>query len=420
MNLRKYLLFIGVVLFPTGLWAEPPPASNTEMFQNWAKQAKAYVEAEKGSLQDFAQPDPQKVEPARREAEALRDDVLQQAGIDEPPEQVANMCPSNSVLLFISQSLGEAALKDILQTAALYSEQHVHLVFRGVPDGMKIDQVMHWIHSMIAGMDPPPNVELGPMLFREYHVDTVPTMVYVGQPYLKGRDCKFNEISRVQGLSDPSFYLSRQDADFTPDYGVKGPVEDIAERDLIELMQERVMAIDWAEKQKRALDDYWYKYDFPRLEKAANTRTRRIDATVVAAENITDDVGNILVPAGTEKNPLSEIPWMSDVIVFDATDPRQVDWAESQVKPRIDKRPIVVLSKLDPKEGFKQIDAISRRFGVPVYTMIPEIIQRFELEYVPALVTADTHDYIVTEQALAVSLPDAPIVTDDGNSHAND
>ena len=53
-------------------------------------------------------------------------------------------------------------------------------------------------------------------------------------------------------------------------------------------------------------------------------RTFYFDPSIKVEQNITDDKGNIIVPAGTTKNPLEVVSLSKHLLFFDGSDPQQV------------------------------------------------------------------------------------------------
>lgn len=63
------------------------------------------------------------------------------------------------------------------------------------------------------------------------------------------------------------------------------------------------------------------------IPKATAARSHYFDPSVTVPENIVDDGGNVVVAAGTTRNPLDVVSMVSDLLFIDARDPRQVAFA---------------------------------------------------------------------------------------------
>ena len=99
-------------------------------------------------------------------------------------------------------------------------------------------------------------------------------------------------------------------------------------------------------------------------------------------QNITDDKGNIIVPAGTTKNPLEVVSLSKHLLFFDGSDPRA-----SARRARADRshyggkvKPILVAgSYLDLMKAwqlsvyFDQQGVLTRKFGI---TQVPALVSQ--------------------------------------------
>src|SRR5574344_338316 len=189
-------------------------------------------------------------------------------------------------LIFISFDLDEQTLKQLYQLNA--GSKRTALVLRGLVKGTTtIDQTIIKIQKFAADLklEVPPTVLLNPLWFKQYHVDKVPTIVYLKDKTPKksgnfetGETVKAPEIlSRVEGLIDPQYLYERESEGKTGNFGVKGIVANIGERDLIELMQERAATINFEDKKEKAIARAWNNIKIEPLEKATENRTRIID-----------------------------------------------------------------------------------------------------------------------------------------------
>jgi conjugal transfer pilus assembly protein TraW len=129
------------------------------------------------------------------------------------------------------------------------------------------------------------------------------------------------------------------------DLGVHGRVYDIAERDLIEVLMQRGQAEvdsgEWDKKLERWRKQAKAQTARPQgisLPRASITASHLFDPSVVISRDITDNNGNLLVPAGTHFNPFSVTSLSRHLIFIDGEDPEQIDWmmtltAESPTGP---------------------------------------------------------------------------------------
>lgn len=358
--------------------------------------------AEHIDLQPLANPH---LDAATREAEALLRSLRETDPSLRAARQQAQQRATytrHSTLLFVSLSLHAAGLKDLFALAS--QRQDVVLVFRGIPEGMKLDQGMAHYQALVSGYDPLPNLVIDPGLFRDFQVDVVPTLVALGGDGERLPDTR--EVARVAGLSALHWLEQRIAQGERGDQGQRGPVAAIAERDLIEMMQARVAAIDWEARKTAAIERFWQGRVFIDLPPAPQARTRTIDPRVVVTEALRDAQGAVLVEAGTVLNPLDQVPFTQALIIFDPLAPGQLGTLEARL-PQLAgqagiQRLTYLATRMDREAGWEGYTQLSNRFEAPIYLVTPEIVERFELEHTPSIVTSDGQRFVVRELAAQV------------------
>ena len=300
---------------------------------------------------------------------------------------------SDKVLVFVSKSLGDKALKSIAETLA-YTPRSV-LVFRGFVDETKITEEMLDLQRFAAQFDPVASIAMAPNLFRQYNITSVPTIVSLDETGER-------ELARVSGLSNPE-WLENKVAALTEyrDFGVKGPVEGIIERDLIELMQERVAKIDWAEKKENAIKRYWTNQTFIGLPKATKPRTRQIDPSIVITQTMKTNEGKIIHPIGTRINPLKMQSFNQALVIFNPLDKSQLPLVDEELallKTKYD-RITLIATEFDSGKGWDSYTEITNRFDAPVFKLTKDVLTRFDLQKTPSIVTAEHFKFVVKELA---------------------
>lgn len=325
-------------------------------------------------------------------------------------EQSKQQRMSHGTLLFASYSLGEQGLKDLLETAS--GEENVVVVFRGVPEGMTVAMGIRAVQLAAAELDPVPNVIINPTLFRKYNVSSVPTIIIQdNEEQSLPTDAPTTKIkARVAGLSSLSWLREQLEIGISGDLGIRGPVSDILEPDLIDVAKARMAKIDWAEKKRNAITRFWKKQLFNTLPLAMRERERLIDPSIVVYRNITAHDGTVIVPKGQKINPLCAYgtqckagtrQFTQAVIVFNPLDERQVAAVKQQL-PLIKQTPGLVnirylITGLERESGWDSYKSITDEIDAPVFLLKPEIISRFELEYVPSVITAKGDQFVVHE-----------------------
>ena len=110
-------------------------------------------------------------------------------------------------------------------------------------------------------------------------------------------------------------------------------------------------------------------------------RTFYFDPSIRVAQNISDDKGNIIVPAGATKNPLEVVSLSKHLLFFDGRDPQQVREARALIDHYGGKlKPILVAgSYLDLMKAwqlsvyFDQQGVLTGKFGI---TQVPALVSQ--------------------------------------------
>lgn len=308
-------------------------------------------------------------------------------GIAQPPEQPPEVFVSGEwVDIFISRSLGESAIKSILRDAASENVS-VRFVFRGIPEGRKINAMFTDYQRWTTGMDTPPPAVLDPTVFQDAGVSTVPVMIL-----RKDGD----EVARVSGLTSAKWLFDKVRRGQEGDLGTKGPVEAISEPDLIEVMKAKAAQLDLDEQKKRTVETYWDRVDFLHTEPARQDRRRLIDPTIVVQDDMKDHQGEVIYPAGHRINPLSIKAFTNRLIVFNPTREAELTWLKS-LEPIPGIQDVYIATDIEARDGWDGFTALEDRIDQPVYLLQNDVQSRFEIERTPSLVTADQVYFIVEE-----------------------
>ena len=180
------------------------------------------------------------------------------------------------------------------------------------------------------------------------------------------------------------------------DLGIVGPVYPIAERDLLEAIQERLEEmrrsgeLERLEAQARERAQAWVER--PRgtaLPRASTPRVRYVDPAITVPYDITDHEGRVIHRAGTTVNPLDHVTLSKRLVFFDGDDPDQVRWARAlfeaepdRVKPILTRGPVAALMRQwQARIYFDQHGSLIERFGIAaVPTVISQAGRRIKVE----------------------------------------
>lgn len=157
-----------------------------------------------------------------------------------------------------------------------------------------------------------------------------------------------------------------------------GPVYEIKEKDIIEVIKERAAKFDTIGYLKKQYNKAFYpgSLNIPHTERS---NVRYIDPTTVLSSDITDAYGNIMYPAGYRFNVLDTLT-LSPHLFIDGTNPEQ----------------IALIAKLRQKYSNLAVNLtagdvmeIRKQTSMPVYFASRLMLDRFGVEKVPSFVVQE-------------------------------
>jgi conjugal transfer pilus assembly protein TraW len=147
--------------------------------EDWLQRSQAILQALEG------QPRPEwlngQTEPLELKRQAMQifetAQSIQNPALSTGTERSLSTNRSNKplTLLFVSFSLGDAALKSIFEEAS--GRDDVLLVFRGPKPGQKLPALMADLKRLLKGIDPLPNIVIDPTRFQRWSVTSAPDIV---------------------------------------------------------------------------------------------------------------------------------------------------------------------------------------------------------------------------------------------------
>lgn len=302
------------------------------------------------------------------------------------------------VLIFVSFSIPTATFKSLLDQA---TEPEVVLVFRGIPKGSNLSEVVRRLRRMLPDDAPVPRVVLDPTLFQRYAVDRAPSFVLE-------REAGQRPVTVVGAVNTQ--WLRRLAASVQPgqeNLGQRAESYAIAEDDLILEMQQRLARIDWAARREAAAREFWAKrHDtFVQLKEARERQEFLVDPSVRVTEDLEDAEGNLLVAAGQTFNPLAWAPLTKTIVIFRGTDPKQVATASALARAaRADGRGAILLTTdLETDRGWQHLSELEHQLSGVVYVLPEALVERFHLQRIPATVASRGKQLLVTEIPVEVA-----------------
>lgn len=290
-------------------------------------------------------------------------------------------------LIFVSWSMGENEIKSLLRQ---YDGQpNVGLLFRGIPDDMKMVDALAKIQKLSLDTKSSASVLLDPVSFQKYAVSVVPVVVIEDGDEPKAIAKGTSSIEAVD--------VSLKDGK-GGDLGFLGPSLPIAERDFIEVMKERAAKLDPEDLKRQAMARFWkgqMMFDLPHAEE---DRTRRLDPTITVQEDMIAPDGQVIHRAGDLINPLSIRPFTQRILIIDPSVPEQVSLARDQIQTYGKTQAVtLILTSVDVDDGWGDFERIQGAVGAPAYLLKADVKERFAIEQTPSIVTADNQSFFIKE-----------------------
>jgi hypothetical protein len=105
----------------------------------------------------------------------------------------------------------------------------------------------------------------------------------------------------------------------------------------------------------------WQRATFDTLPVVTEPRERTIDPTVTASADVLLPDGTKVIEAGASVNPLDHVPFTHRLIVFDASDPRQVETARRLGETDSPQRPLYLATRFDRDQGWDGLRTVEDR-----------------------------------------------------------
>lgn len=340
---------------------------------------------------------------------ALEGALEEQFAMSPAPGPAQDGEPKPSILVFVSAAMGTGALQDVL--AELRTERDAVALIRGGRDGQSLGDVLRALRDLIGEVTEggvAPRLALDPNPFRTYKIEAVPTLVWV--------DATGKEIARAQGIANVAWFKNEVvNKGRRGDLGSYGSAVAVVERDMAEMISERLAQIDLTEQAEAARQRFWDNLDYLELPQAERARVRLLDPTFEVTQTVATPDGTVLAQAGDRINPLERVPFPDVVLVFDATREAHLAFVREQIALHRD-QPITLISSVFAREGgWDWLMRTSDAVGRPVHLLQEDVRSRFAIERVPTVITAEGLRFRVEEfvpqaqaSAAAVAPEEAP------------
>ncbi len=131
------------------------------------------------------------------------------------------------------------------------------------------------------------------------------------------------------------------------DFGIQGHTFETIEQDFLEVINNKLRAIDWnkfnQKIQTKTKDYVENPTEVTGIKRAKEAKEYFYDPTYVLTQDIYDHTGKLIHPAGVEVNPLEFTSLKEDLIFIDGDDEIQVNLALKQRKEKNEKLKIILV-----------------------------------------------------------------------------
>ena len=323
---------------------------------------------------------------------AMANQILQQTIQGQGMNQKIKTLPSNQTLVFVTWSMGEVALRELIDTAR--NDQTVQIVFRGILPGENVTQAMLRLRSLFAGNDEKGGVVINPVLFREYDVEVAPVIVSVGE--------QGEQLSRISGVYNVDYLKEQIEANGHDDFGVAGSIREIVEPDMIAVLKAQMRGIDWNAKMVRAKKRAWKNVPFVELPAAKQDSRQEVDLSVMATRDITAPDGTVIVEKGTVFNPLEYRKFTQTLVVFNPERASEMQRVLHLKRAGLLANPVYMMTSMNTDGEWDRYQEIVTALNDEVFILTQEVKERFHIQVTPTLIRMSASNNSIERLEIAV------------------
>ena len=299
--------------------------------------------------------------------------------------------PAPRYRLYVSQSMGDEGLKQAMLVAI--QQKDLVISMRGMKPGQTLRQMYEYLGKILRVVSPPgepmPLMEVNPPVFSNAKATDAPTLEKI--------DDEGHRLAWVRGVIEPSWIDGQVASKNTGDLGARGTTYPVVEEDMLEKIQNAAKNFDFTAWGQRAQSQFWAGKKFMELPKATIARERTIDPTVEVKKDIVTPDGQVIAHQGERYNPMEGVGFHQTLLIFNATDQDQVDFAVAYAKAHAESKVTMIATEMDREKGWDGFADVQNKIGRAVYLMNQLIEDTFHIEHVPSLVTARDLAFVVTE-----------------------
>jgi len=277
--------------------------------------------------------------------------------------------------IFISSSMRDSEIRSALAHAVT---SNAEVIVRGVQPGESIDQSFRLWFTLADAAGVEPEVRLDPELFKRFDVQSVPTIVHTTDA----------GVARVSGMANAQWLIEQVSINGLQDFGLRGTTVEIAEKDLIQEMKERIAKVDWDDQTSQARKRMWGNFDYIDLPSASETSSLLLDPTMTVTRDVVTPDGQLIAAAGTQLNSLETIGLSRRYLVFDPTNHHQFDYVKTKYLAGdwSDKPLTILFTQVNQDDASETLQKLFGTFRTKAYLYTDIIQAKFNLKALPSTI----------------------------------
>ena len=216
-----------------------------------------------------------------------------------------------------------------------------------------------------------PNVQINPSMYQQAEVEVVPTYIQ------KDRRGVWRRLVGETSLAD----ASRRISDEIALASAVGPIYEIEEPDVLQIMQERLASHDWEADVERARENIYKRSSAVAVEHATQRDSYLVDLTIRTNRNLEGPNAQTFAYAGQTVNPFDYMTVTRRFLFFDANVDGHVETVKRWL---IDHPHATLISTATVSEEARRRELLAT-FNQPVHEANALLVERFDLRAVPAM-----------------------------------
>ncbi|KLV03488.1 hypothetical protein ABT56_18805 [Photobacterium aquae] len=292
--------------------------------------------------------------------------------------------------VLISDEMGLENIRAILSQIASSGYPVTFYIKGMLPTEKTLNDVFKRSFSYVQGIEPIPSLQLDPNRFE--NVSSVPfTRMIKGD----------NLLLSVHGVINPRWLNEQYDSGKRGYQEKQGETFPVTEISPTVVAMERAKSLDAESIIARAKDNYWRKIEFEYVPNAYKTQQRTFIPEIIIPSSITTPDGKVVAAAGKTLNLLETIPFTRQLIVFDATDPRQIEFVKN-IEDHRSANTVLISTKFNRERKWEAINDVEAELQNSVYQLNNDLIKGFDIQVVPCIITADNDNKFFSIQEFDV------------------